>query len=178
MALLHFAAATALVLLLCLSKKVQEYIKYREALGIVISLLVFDITWGVGLSSVALTAADAPKITLQKIFTFTSSIFGLPMIFFFCILSKDVRQQIKKLFCRKTSEHPTPELEDPAAGEVSLRRKDDSFKQNEKNTDLDRVPLQRKMSEGSLASLSPGVESVQNYSVHFRPLDPIPEQQS
>ena len=59
---------------------------------------------------------------------------------------------------------------------------EDSFKQKEESQDIAQVPLysHRKMSAGSVSqsSLSPGAESVEQYSAHFRTLEPIMEHQN
>ena len=58
----------------------------------------------------------------------------------------------------------------------------DSFKQKEECQVSAQMPpyLYRKMSAGSISqsSLSPGAESVEQYSAHFRTLDPILEHQN
>ena len=178
--LVHLVTITSLLLLNFLSDKIHRYVKQRELLGVCVTLVLFNVIWGIGLTSSALASGNPQKLTLQNIFTIASAVQGLEIGFFFCILSKKVREEFVRLVTSKTSPKSAstlPKLDKVGTG-MGLR--EDSITPLEDYPDSAHVPLQRKLSGVSLSSLSPaGSESGQTYPAHFWfPLDTIPEQQA
>ena len=173
----HLVALILLLILPFLSKKVQSNIKQREMLGVGVTLILFDLIWGVGLSSYIVPQETSTQMTLQNVFIIASAVHGLLIVFFFCVLSKKVR---KKLFCcrSKSSDQerkPSGTAEEGLTPGGNFTNLDSSV-----NSETVFIP-HRKMSTGSAGCpASPGVESVQSYPVHFKiaSLEPILEHQS
>ena len=180
--LVHFATASLLLLFNFLSDKIHNYVKQREVLGICVTLVLFDVIWSVGLASTALSHDNGLQMTLQNIFVIASCIQGLEIGFFFCILSNKVRHEFIQLVpCCLKETMPASTQANPTLtrAEQGLALTDDSFTNSEQYTDTTHIPLHRKLSGVSVGSLSPASDSGQNnYSAHFRALDPILEDQT
>ena len=173
----HLVTLIMLLILTFLSKKVQNNVKQREMLGISVTLILFDLIWGVGLSSFIVPQESSTQMTLQNVFIIASAVLGLLIVSFFCVLSKKVREKLfwwrsKSSDQKRESSGTAEEGLTPGSNFTNL---DSSI-----NSETVFIP-HRKMSTGSAGCpASPGVESVQNYPVHFKiaSLDPIPEHQS
>ena len=174
----HLVTLILLLLLPFLSEKVKSYIKQREMLGVGVTLVLFDLIWGIGLSSIVVPPESSTQMTLQNVFIIASAVHGLLIVFFFCILSKKVREEL--LFCRRSKSDPKSKDDDAKHAEDGLSGC--NFTNLDSSVDSETVFIpHRKMSTGSLGCPpSPGVDSVQSYPVHFKAatLEPIQEHQS
>ena len=174
----HLITVIILILLPFLSEKIHSYVKQREILGVGITLILFDLIWGVGLSSIVVAPESSTQMTLQNIFIIANAVHGLLIIFFFCVLSKKVREEFIKLVSRrsKSENKSSKDAEEGGLPGSNFTNLDSSVA-----SDTAFIPLHRKMSTGSQGCpQSPGVDSVQNYSVNFRTatLEPILEHQN
>jgi hypothetical protein len=173
----HLVTLILLFLLPFLSKKVQSHVKQREMLGVGVTLILFDLIWGVGLSSFIVPQESSTQMNLQNVFIIASAIHGLLIVFFFCALSKKVR---KKLFwwCSKSGQKRKSSMDDGMHVENGLPS-ERNFTNLDSSISSETVFIpHRKMSTGSGGCpASPGVESVNSYPVNFRPaiLPPIQE---
>ena len=156
-----------LLLLPFMSERIHGYIKYREVWGIGVTLFLFDLIWGVGLSASEVTPGSSQHTALRGVFIMTSAVHGLVFILFFCILSKKVRRQ----FINLVSNKPKPEQAPTAASNTHIGS--DSMESLNGSVAYQR----RRMSSGSGSECptSPGADSVKSYPVHFHLLPPIHE---
>ena len=172
-----------LLLLPFLSEKVHQYVKQREVLGVGVTLFLFDVMWAVGLSSFAVAPESSTQMTLQNIFIIASAIHGLVIVFFFCVLSKKVREELIKLVSRRsTKSQAKSSATDATRAEEGMGLPECNFTNLESSTESETVflPIHRRMSTGSQGCPpSPGIESVQNYYVSIKTstLEPILEHQ-
>ena len=172
----HLVTLIILILLPFLSEKIHSYVKQREILGVGITLILFDLIWGVGLSSFIVVPESSTQMTLQNVFITASAVHGLLIIFFFCVLSKKVREELIKLVSRRSKSERNSSSMHAEEGGLS----GSNFTMLDLSVESD-TPLHRRMSTGSQGCpASPGVDSVQSYPVNFRiaTLEPIQEHQS
>ena len=96
-ALFHLPLWLGLLLLPCpcFSNTVKEHVRrswLREYIGVILTLLLFDVGWGLGLPATHPLHVGSLRFYGQIVFSAANGCIGLVLFVFFCILSKKVRQ--------------------------------------------------------------------------------------
>ena len=65
----------------------------REYIGVVLSLILFCVTWGFGIPATHRLNIGIARVIFQAIFIAGSFLLGITVFLFFCLLSRDVRSK-------------------------------------------------------------------------------------
>ena len=96
-ALVHLLLWLGLILLPCpcCSTTLKEHVKrswLREYIGLVLTLFLFDVGWGLGLPATHPLHVGSLRLYSQIIFSVSNGLIGPVVLLFYCILSKSVRK--------------------------------------------------------------------------------------
>ena len=95
--LIHLPLCLCLFLLPCpcFSNALREHVRrswLRQYTGVILTLLLFDIGWGLGLPSMLPLHLGSLRFCGQIVFSVANGCIGLVLFVFFCVLSENVRQ--------------------------------------------------------------------------------------
>lgn len=125
---------------------------HRDTLAIGCVLLLFDLSWGTGLTSRTLTtlpgvtaSSSLARISLHIISVVASATLGMLTLLHFCVLSPVVRSEVKRVFCVCCSRHPqikpvdelAPSLDSPCKMDDPAVSLDSPYKMDESALSLD-----------------------------------------
>lgn len=96
-ALIHLLLCLVLLLLPCLCffgtfRKHATSSRVREYTGVFLAIFLFNIGWGFGLPATHPLHIGSLRFYAQIVFVVANGSIGLVLLFFFCIMSKNVRQ--------------------------------------------------------------------------------------